>query len=170
MLDVSVLSCCSYKYKIQIQDIIIISNSISGGCRIVLTKAFSQFLHLVCLHCPRKTKPLHRRCTIKHAGVIRGSGRQMWAAVINAVTYWGLGVTTAWVFAFYLGLQVIGLWYAWLLATAVQASNHSKTISLSFLGRIPQLLVMEGTESARKESLRKARVDSQILNLGYFKS
>lgn len=46
----------------------------------------------------------------------------MLAAVVNVVTYWGLGVTTAWVFAFDLGLRVMGFWYARLLATAVQVS------------------------------------------------
>ena len=88
-----------------------------------------QILKCKSLYCNHLTPSWSKSCSIRprldyiRVGVIRGSGRQMLAAIINILTYWGLGVTAAWLFAFTLDYKVMGFWYARLLATAVQVSE-----------------------------------------------
>ncbi|KAK9834158.1 hypothetical protein WJX81_003586 [Elliptochloris bilobata] len=55
------------------------------------------------------------------AGVVRGAGRQNWAAAMNLGTYWALGVPLAAWLAFRQHKGVFGLWAGIVIATNVQA-------------------------------------------------
>lgn len=54
------------------------------------------------------------------AGVVRGCGRQKWAAATNLLVYWGLGIPLAVWLAFRLQAGVFGLWGALVIITVVQ--------------------------------------------------
>lgn len=57
------------------------------------------------------------------AGIVRGCGRQLWAACINLMTFWGLGIPLAAALAFSNGqrLGTRGLWIAMSTVVAVQS-------------------------------------------------
>ncbi len=53
-------------------------------------------------------------------GVLRGSGRQSWGAVLNLVGYWLVGCPTAVLLGFKAHWDVVGFWCGLATATSLQ--------------------------------------------------
>uniref|UniRef100_A0A674GIJ8 Multidrug and toxin extrusion protein n=1 Tax=Taeniopygia guttata TaxID=59729 RepID=A0A674GIJ8_TAEGU len=80
------------------------------------------------------------------SGVLRGVGKQKFGAIINAVSYYGVGMPLAAVLLFVARIGVIGLWIAMLVCVFI--------ICTSFLTYISRL----DWEKAAKEAQRRAGV------------
>ncbi|XP_072793366.1 multidrug and toxin extrusion protein 2 [Taeniopygia guttata] len=80
------------------------------------------------------------------SGVLRGVGKQKFGAIINAVSYYGVGMPLAAVLLFVARIGVIGLWVAMLVCVFI--------ICTSFLTYISRL----DWEKAAKEAQRRAGV------------
>ena len=62
---------------------------------------------------------------MRQSGVVRGAGRQNWAAATNLLVYWVLGVPLAVWLAFRLRLGVFGLWGGLVIICCLQARTQS---------------------------------------------
>lgn len=62
---------------------------------------------------------------MRQSGVVRGAGRQNWAAATNLLVYWVLGVPLAVWLAFRLRLGVFGLWGGLVIICCLQARTRS---------------------------------------------
>jgi multidrug resistance protein, MATE family len=49
-------------------------------------------------------------------GVLQGLGRQLQLAALNLVGYWGVGMSTAFIVAFRVGLGMKGIWIGLIVA------------------------------------------------------
>lgn len=61
---------------------------------------------------------------MRQSGVVRGAGRQNWAAATNLLVYWVLGVPLAVWLAFRLRLGVFGLWGGLVIICCLQARTR----------------------------------------------
>ena len=66
---------------------------------------------------------------MRQSGVVRGAGRQNWAAATNLLVYWVLGVPLAVWLAFRLRLGVFGLWGGLVIICCLQARTW-RSVSL----------------------------------------
>ena len=102
------------------------------------------------------------------SGVVRGCGRQLVAAILNLVTYWGIGIPLAASLAFAAHLGIKGLWLGVMVVTYIQLVAIL-TLILGFLDWNKEAeraasLILRSERSSPEDALR-AKTESADLPL-----